>query len=153
LAFNNIFIETSKPIKTKGRTKNGKMLTKYIIKDIFWDRYQKWLSIRKEIMDKNGCDHNYIFIKHDGNPVQSATVRYWVKRIESMLGVPFYPHCLRHYVVSYLCKVGLPYNLIKDIFGWQEINMVSIYDDATAKDKKWEELDDFKKVLNDRKSS
>jgi site-specific recombinase XerD len=36
LAFNDIFIETSKPIKTKGRTKQGKLLTKYIIKDIFW---------------------------------------------------------------------------------------------------------------------
>jgi len=148
LAFNDIFIETLKPIKTKGRTKNGKMLTKYIIKNIFWKRYMSWLEEREKIMKKNNIEHNYIFIHNDGTPIQSGTVRTWVKKIELILGVPFYPHCLRHYTVSYLNRVGLPYNLIKDIFGWSTTDMVDIYNDILAKDKKWDELEEFKRILD-----
>jgi site-specific recombinase XerD len=151
LAFNDIFIETSKTIKTKGRTKQGKMLTKYIIKDIFWDKYQKWLEIRKQILDKNKLEHNHIFIKINGEPAQEAVVRGWVTKIENILEVPFYPHSLRHYTTTYLSKMGLPYNLIKDIFGWEGIGMVEVYDDLTAKDKSWAELDEFKKVLDNKK--
>jgi len=152
LAFNDIFLETLKPIKTKGRTKSGKMLTKYIIKDIFWERYLKWLDIREKILfDNNVVDHNFIFIKSNGEPISESIVRNWVDKIELLLQVPFYPHCLRHYIVSYLSKIGLPYNLIKDIFGWESVDMVGLYDDLTAKDKKWDELDEFKKVLDNKK--
>lgn len=151
LAFNDIFIETSKPIKTKGRTKQGKMLTKYIIKDIFWARYQKWLEVRQQVLDKNGLEHNFVFIKNSGEPAQPAVVRGWVDKIEKILEISFYPHCLRHYTTTYLSRIGLPYNLIKDIFGWEGISMVEVYDDLTAKDKSWAELDEFKKILDEKK--
>jgi integrase len=151
LAFNDIFIETSKPIKTKGRTKQGKLLTKYIIKDIFWERYQTWLKIRNEILLKNNKNHNYIFIKSDGEIAKESLVRGWVSKIEDILQVPFYPHSLRHYVTTYLANMGLPYSLIKDIFGWESVDMVTIYDDTTAKDKNWNELKEFKKILDNKK--
>jgi len=152
MAFNNIFLETTRPIKSKGRTKQGKMSTKYIIKDIFWQHYQRWIDIRKEILIDTGKDHNFIFIKSDGSPAQDSTVRGWIRKIEGCLDVPFYPHCLRHHIVTYLSRVGLPYNLIKEILDWESIEMCMVYDDTTAKDKRWDELDDLKKILDNKKS-
>jgi site-specific recombinase XerD len=146
-AFDGIFLETSKTIKTKGRTKAGKMLTKYIIKDLFWDHYQNWLPIREEILKKNNKDHPFVFVKNNGNPLEEGSVRGWVTKIEEFLGIPFYPHCLRHFTTTYLSKVGLPYTLIKDIFGWQDTLMCSIYDDNGAKDKEWKELGNLKESL------
>jgi site-specific recombinase XerD len=153
LAFNDIFIETSKPIKSKGRSKSGKMSIKYIIKNIFWGRYQKWLEIRKEIMEKNGKSHNFIFIKNNGDPATEGTARCWVSEIEDFLGIPTYPHAFRHYAVSFLSRMNLPYNLIQDIFDWENVGMVSIYDDLTAKDKKWDELEGLKKSLDSKQDS
>ena len=148
MAFNDIFLETTKPIKSKGRTKQGKMSYKYIIKDVFWQRYQDWLEVRKKML--NGHGHNYLFIKKDGSPAQDSTVRGWVRKIEGCLDVPFYPHCLRNYIVTYLSRIGLPYNLIKEIFDWESIEMVQVYDNLTAKDRNWDELDEFKKILDQK---
>jgi integrase len=79
-----------------------------------------------------------------------STAREWVKEIEDFLEIPFYPHCLRHFTTSYLAKIGLPYELIKEIFGWENLEMVSIYNDITAKDKSWSELGNLKKALEEK---
>jgi integrase len=146
-AFDDIFLETLKPIKTKGRTKTGKMLIKYIIKDIFWKYYQLWLPEREKILIKNNKIHNSIFIKSNGEPAEESTARGWVDKIEKYLSVPFYPHCCRHYCASYLVKAGLPYELIKELFGWDNILMCSLYNDILAKDRNWPELSNLKEVL------
>jgi integrase len=148
LAFNDIFIETLKPIKTKGRTKSGKLLTKYIIKDVFWDRYQKWLEIRKEIMNKNCVDHNFIFIKSNGDPAKESLVRGWVIQIEKLLGLPYYPHAGRHYFTTFLSKAKLPSDLIQEICGWSSEGMIKIYNDSSIKDKNFSELDTLRDNLN-----
>jgi integrase len=153
MSFQNIFIETLKPIKSKGRTKSGKLLYKYIIKDIFLPHYQKWLPIRQKIMEEHKKNHDFIFIKANGDPAQESTARSWVSKIEDCIGINIYPHCFRHYSTSYLVKCGLPYNLVKEIMGWASVDMVNVYDDSTAKDKTWAELDGFKKILDDNKSS
>lgn len=46
-AFGDLFIETTKPIRTKGRGRNGKLLYKYIIKDKFLPYYNSWLIERE----------------------------------------------------------------------------------------------------------
>mgnify|MGYP000606242891 CR=1 FL=1 len=48
VVFDGLFLETTKKIKTKGRGVNGKMLTKYILKDMFLPYYKKWLGLRKD---------------------------------------------------------------------------------------------------------
>jgi integrase len=148
LAFDNIFIETLRPIKSKGRTKSGKMIKKYIIKELFLPYYHKWLEEREKIMKENNKDHTSLFIKKDGEPAEDGTIRSWIPLFESYLGVPFYAHCLRHFTTSFLAKAGLPSELIKEIFSWESVDMVSVYDDTEAKDKKWKELDKLKDVLN-----
>lgn len=145
-AFDGIFLETSKQIKTKGRTKSGKLLYKYIIKDLFLPAYEKWLPIRKEILKKNGVEeHNSLFIKLDGTPAVAGTVRSWINGMTRYMEVPVYPHLFRHYITTYLSKKGLPPELIQEIMGWSTLAMVSVYNDTSAKDREWKELEALKK--------
>jgi site-specific recombinase XerD len=150
-AFDGIFLESTRAIKTKGRTKSGKMLVKYIIKDIFLPYYHLWLKEREEIMTKNNKDHKSIFIKENGDPAEAGSVRSWLTKFEKFLDVPFYPHCTRHFSTTYLSKVGLPATLIKEIFGWESVDLVSLYDDTNFTEKKWKELDNLKDVLKSNK--
>jgi integrase len=148
LAFDNIFIETLRPIKSKGRTKSGKMIKKYIIKDLFVPYYHKWLVEREKIMKENGKDHDFVFIKKNGDPAEEGSIRSWMPVFEKYLGVPFYAHALRHFTTSFLSRIGLPSILIKEIFSWESELMVSVYDDNEAKDKKWVELSKLKDALD-----
>jgi len=144
-AFGDLFLETKVKIKTKGRGKEGKMLFKYILKDKFLPYYLKWIDERKIILEKNNLSHNNLFIKEsNGKPATDGTIRSWIKGIESYLGVDFYPHCLRHFLVTELSKKKIPIMLIKDLIGWSSIEMVGLYDDTTSKDKVWSELDNLK---------
>lgn len=144
-AFDGLFLETTKAIKTKGRGRQGKQLIKYIVKDMFLERYEKWLPVREQIMKKNGKSHNFLFIKPNGDPAGETTARGWIEKMELFLGIPFYAHCLRHYLTSYLSRKKLPYELIKELFGWASTLMCEIYDDTTVKEKSWDGLDNLKK--------
>ena len=145
-AFGDLFLETTKEIKTKGRGKSGKLLYKYILKDKFMPYYKAWLAERKTILKENKVSHQQLFIKKDGTPATSSTVRGWVKEFEKYLGIPFYPHALRHYLTTLLSKKNIPPTLIKEIFGWSSVDMVEIYDDTSAKDKDYPELENLKTI-------
>jgi site-specific recombinase XerD len=146
-AFEDMFLETLKPIKTKGRTKTGKLLVKYIIKDIFLPHYKDWLIEREQIMKKNHKEHDSIFIRRDGSPATTDTARGWTEKWETFLEVPFYPHCLRHYIVTHLTRLGLNSDFIVEIMGWGSAEMYKVYNDLTAKERKWKDLDKLKAHL------
>jgi site-specific recombinase XerD len=148
VAFDGLFLETTKAIKTKGRGKNGKQLKKYILKDVFWERYVSWTSKRKEIMDNNGKDHNSIFIKSNGDPASEGDARNWVKVIEDILGIPFYPHSIRHNFCTRLVKAGLPSELIVEIIGWQSEDLIKTYNDSKVSEREFKELDNLRRMLN-----
>jgi site-specific recombinase XerD len=144
-AFDGLFLETLKPIKSKGRTKTGKMLIKYILKDFFLPYYNSWLEERQEIINKNNKIHNFVFIKDNGDPAKESTARSWVMKIEEQLnGVPYYPHCNRHYYTTMLSKKKIPSELIQELVGWSSEGMVKLYTDTTVKDRSWDELDNLK---------
>lgn len=151
LAFDDIFIETLKQIKTKGRGKSGKPLYKYIIKDIFLPYYHVWLPEREKIMKENNKEHDKLFIKSDGSPAKVSTIRSWITKWEDFLGVPFYPHCLRHYITTYLTRLGLSSDFIIEIMGWSSADMYKTYNDLTAKEREWKELHKLKNVLQKNK--
>jgi site-specific recombinase XerD len=140
VVFNGLFLETTKKIKTKGRTKQGKMMNKYIVKDMFLSHYKKWLLIREEIMKKNGVEHNFIFINGNGTVAKEQNIRSWIKKWETFLQVPFYMHSLRHYIVTHLTRLGLSADFIIEIMGWTSSEMYKIYNDLSAKDREWKEL-------------
>ena len=69
--FDGLFLETTEKIRTKGAGVTGKMLKKYILKDIFLPYYHKWLVERENILKETGQEHDYIFITKDGNPANA----------------------------------------------------------------------------------
>lgn len=143
-AFGDLFIETLKKIKTKGRGREGKLLYKYILKDKFLPYYEKWIEERKDILEKTGKSHTFLFVKDDGNPATDGTVRSWISTMEKYLGVNLYPHALRHFLVTEFSRKNIPPMLIKDLVGWSSINMVEIYNDLESKDREWQELNNLK---------
>jgi site-specific recombinase XerD len=147
LAFEGMFIETLKDIKTKGRTKTGKMMKKYIIKDVFMPYYKDWMDERKKVMEANGQAHDSLFIRKDGRPATEGALRGWIVKWETFLQVPFYPHCLRHYIVSHLTRLGLSSDFIVEIMGWGTAEMYKVYNDVTAKEREWKGLDKLKTHL------
>lgn len=143
-AFGDLFLETTRQIKTKGRGKSGKLLHKYILRDKFLPYYRTWMEERETIMKSKKVSHNKMFIKEDGTPATESQIRGWVSELENHLKVPFYTHSLRHYLTTLLSKKNIPYTLIKEIFGWSDLSMCLLYDDTTARDKKYPELENLK---------
>ena len=143
-AFGDLFMETKKQIKTKGRGREGKLLFKYILKDRFLPYYEKWITDREVIMKEKNQEHTSLFIREDGTPATDGTIRSWVTSMETFLGVNVYPHCLRHFLVTEFSRKNIPAMLIKDLVGWSGLEMVNLYNDLTSKDKTWTELDNLK---------
>lgn len=148
-AFDGLFIETLEKIKTKGFTKEGKLLHKYIIKDLFMPYYNEWLIERERIMKENNIEeHNKLFIKRDGQPAQESTLDSWIKKWSKYLNEDVYLHSLRHYTCTYLSRIGMESELIVEIFGWTSQDMYQIYCDLSAKDRKWKGTEKLKNALN-----
>jgi len=146
----DLFLETLKPIKTKGFTKQGKPLIKYIIKDIFLPYYNDWLIEREKIMKKYNKDHDSIFITRDGKPATLHTIRGWIEKWDDFMEDSIYFHNFRHYTVTYLTKIGLESDFIIEIMGWSSSEMYRIYNDLTAKDRQWKGLDKLKVHLDNK---
>lgn len=141
--FEGLFLETKK-VQTKGRGRSGKMLHKYILKEKFIPYYNKWIEDRRNIMEKNGKEHNYLFIKNDGSPATEGTVRSWIASMERYLNVPFYAHACRHFLCTELTRKKIPQPFIQFLFGWSSAEMYNIYNDLGAKDMEWSGLENLR---------
>lgn len=148
-AFEGLFLETTEDVRVKGRGVNGKYIPRYLIKDIFLPYYKQWLSVREQIMKETGKDHNFIFIRPDGEPALISTIRSWMEKWDDVLDKHWYPHAGRHFWTTYLLSIGLEKELIQELQKWSSDALVDIYNDATAKDRKWKNLDKLKAALEE----
>ena len=147
-AFEDLFLETTEEVRVKGRGVNGKSLIRYILKDTFLPYYRKWLPIREQIMKENNQSHNHIFINKNGEPATAITFRGWAERWNDYLDKPFYIHSIRHWYTTHLVStIGLEQELVQEIIGWTSSDMVAIYNDSTAKDRKWKGLEKLKVAI------
>ena len=149
--FDGLFLETTEKIRTKGSGVQGKMLKKYILKDMFLPYYHKWLAERDEIIKKTNQDHDFIFITKDGNPANADRLRDWISTWGDIVEQPIYPHSLRHYQISLLKRLEIDDDLIVYLTGWAEgtgHTMISIYNDNELTDTQFACLDNLKKFLN-----
>lgn len=146
-AFEGLFLETTEEMQVKGRGVNGKFINRYLIKDIFLPYYKQWLPIREKIMIENGKDHDYIFITQNGDPASVPTFRSWMEKWDNVLDKHLYAHSLRHFWTTYLLGVGLEKELVQELQQWSSDSLVMLYNDATAKDRKWKGLDKLKIAL------
>lgn len=149
--FDGLFLETTEKIRTKGAGVTGKMLKKYILKDIFLPYYHKWMAERENILKETGQDHEFLFITKDGNPANADRLRDWVSTWGDIVGQPSYPHMYRHYQISLLKRLEIDDDLIVYLTGWAEgtgHTMIAIYNDNELKDAKFACLDNLKKFLD-----
>lgn len=149
--FDGLFLETTEKIRTKGSGVQGKMLKKYILKDMFLPYYHRWLVEREEILKKTNQDHDSIFITKDGNPANADRLRDWIGTWGDVVEQPIYPHSLRHYQISLLKRLEIDDDLIVYLTGWAEgtgHTMISIYNDNELTDTQFACLDNLKKFLN-----
>ena len=155
LAYDDLFLETTDEIQIKGRGVNGKHELRCILKDTFIPYYHKWLIEREKIVMKNNQDHTYIFIRKDGTPATKTTIKGWMEKWDKYtrenFSKDFYPHSMRHNLVSRLLSVGLEKELVQSIFSWTTADMVSVYSDLKASDRKWKGLDKLKTALEQDK--
>lgn len=149
--FDGLFLETTEKIRTKGSGVQGKMLKKYILKDMFLPYYHKWLAERDEIIKKTNQDHDFIFITKDGSPANADRLRDWISTWGDIVEQPIYPHSLRHYQISLLKRLEIDDDLIVYLTGWAEgtgHTMISIYNDNELTDTQFACLDNLKEFLN-----
>lgn len=133
---NDSLYRTPEKILTKGR--GGKMLTKYTLSTNFQPYLDKWLAERRRL----GVDNEYLLVtKTDGEWEQAkiSTLDSWAERFNRLIEKHFYWHSTRHYFTTHLAKANIPAEVIKQIVGWDSVEMVSTYNDTGIE----EELDKY----------
>jgi integrase len=103
-------------------------------------------------MKENNKEHDYIFIKKNGEPANTSTFRFWIEKWDKVLNKHLYAHSIRHFWTTYLLGVGLEKEFVQELQDWSSDTLVSLYNDATAKDRKWKNLDKLKLALNQDKN-
>jgi len=130
--------KTPEKIKTKGRGKLGKPLNKYVIVNEFQQYFDLWIEKRNKFYTGEE-----IFVNLETKkPVQISTLNSWAKYITKILNTSFYFHSLRHFFCSKLKQNDIPDELIKEIIGWENLEMISVYNDNNVSD-------DFVKYFNE----
>lgn len=120
----------SDPIKTKGRGVNGKMLNCFTLAKQFKPYFDNWMEDRK----RKGIESQWLF-PDSNNPEEHMgvpRVNSWVESINRYLDVPVYMHAFRHAAVSRFKRAGIPDSVIQQYIGWEDISMVSVYNDLGA---------------------
>ena len=121
--------KTPEKVLTKGRG-GGKMLTCYVLSKPFKPYFDLWMEERK----KKGIKSEWLFPNPDdlSKARSISTVNSWANTFSNILGVPWYAHACRHRFTTALSRSGIPDNVIKEIVGWQNLEMVALYRDTDA---------------------
>lgn len=135
--FGGLAYETDK-IRTKGRSKAGKVISRIV----FVDPFQKYFDLWMEERERLGIDCDWLFVRKTEDGYDQAaigTIDSIAKTIEGALGETFYMHAIRHSFTTHLLRAGYPTSIVQKIIKWESADMVSIYDDRDTN----EELTDF----------
>lgn len=121
----------SSPIKTKGRGE-GKYLNCYTLVRKFKPYLELWMAERKRLH----IESEWLFpLRTDQTKtLPISTVNSWMIAISKMYGKNIYAHSYRHFFSTMLSNEGLPDNVIKEIQGWSDISLVSVYVDRDTED-------------------
>jgi len=120
-------------IRSKGQGKRGKIIKKYVIKELFQPFLNLWLKEREE----KGIVMDSLFVtKKDGEyvPATVSTANSFAAKISKIFGIDYYAHSSRHFFCTYLKRMKLPDDVITQIFGWANSDMIKIYSDIPAEE-------------------
>jgi len=139
---------TPEKIRTKGKGKVGKPLNKYTIKSGFEKYLKLWINER----NIKNINSEWLFISH-GKKAKISTINYWMDLVTKLTGYTLYSHCFRHTYVTSLCKNNVSPDVIKDIVGWNDISMISTYNDQKMEDKLKEYFSEAGVKFTEKKNS
>lgn len=120
-------------IRSKGQGKRGKIIKKYVIKELFQPFLNLWLKEREE----KGITMDSLFVtKKDGEyiPATISTANSFATKISKLFNIDYYAHSSRHFFCTYLKRMKLPDDVITQIFGWSNSDMIKIYSDIPAEE-------------------
>ena len=120
-------------IRSKGRGIQGKVIKKYVIKQLFDPFLQLWLAERRRL----GIEIPELFVtKRAGTyvPATVATANGFAERISKLFNIEYYAHSSRHFFCTSLKRMKLPDDVITQIFGWSNSDMIKIYSDIPAEE-------------------
>lgn len=118
--------KTPEKIRTKGSGREGKKLNKYVVID-FKKYLDLWIEKRKEL----GIESEWLLVNESSHEqMKVSQLNSWAQTLTKKFGVPFYFHCMRHYLATRLRKYNIPTPIIQEFFGWSNSEMVNLYDDT-----------------------
>ena len=152
LAYDGLFYKTTEEIRTKGSGKEGKVIHRLVLHDLFQPYLQQWLTARQQLLaDKQVEEHDYLFVNRQGLPASQEVIRGFCDKWGKILNTTIYAHCFRHYFTTYLKRT---YNcsdeFIKAVVQWSSIDMVSIYNDIREEDMEWQEIETIKQAMKSK---
>ena len=149
VAFGGVMLETTRKIRCKGFGKEGHVIYKYIIKDLFLPYLKLWIPEREKLLkEKGNGEEKALFLKLNGEKATQNVFRGWIEKWEKIIKKPLYPHMLRHRLVTYLTSLGLSSDYIVAIIGWKDSKMVNVYNDLEDKDREWKDSDKLQKIID-----
>ena len=127
---------TPEKIKTKGRGNNGKMLNVYILKSKFKKYFDLWMEERERLGVPEEIDDMFVSKRNgEWKPISVSALNRYTKYFGEFLGVDFYFHSMRHQFTTALHEANIPASVIKDLIGWESLEMVSLYNDTQVDDE------------------
>lgn len=118
----------SPEIRTKGRGREGKRLSKFFIQKLLDPYLKLWLEERERL----GITHEDLFVrKIDGkwDSIQQSTVDSWMTMCSKVAGEVIYAHAFRHYVSTWLVRNGTEISKVKDFHGHAGVETTELYVD------------------------
>lgn len=129
----NGYMYCTPEIRSKGRGKQGKIIKKYVIKELFKPFFDLWIQEREKL----GITTDFLFVsKQNGEyvPATVSTANSFATKISKMFNIDYYAHSSRHFFCTLLKRKKLPDDVITQIFGWSNSDMIKIYSDIPAEE-------------------
>lgn len=123
---------TPEKVVTKGRGSKGKLLTLYVLKKEFEPYLKMWLDERQHL----GIMSEWLFPKatNHNEHIDRYALDRWARLLTKLSNKDFYWHSMRHFATTQFCKSNIPNHVIKQIIGWDSVEMVDLYNDTMLDD-------------------
>lgn len=142
--------KTSEPIQTKGFGL-GKYIYCYTLAKKFKPYLDAWMAER----EMSGIQSEWLLpsAQNPAEQISETTLNSWANTFSRMTSEDFYWHSLRHYFTTHLAKLGLPDNVIQEIVGWENADMVRVYKDISAEEQISQYFDETGEIRSDVQKS
>lgn len=107
----NGYMYCTPEVRAKGQGKQGKLIKKYVIKELFQPFFDAWVAERERL----GITTDSLFVtKIEGaySPATISTANNFALRISKIFNINYYTHSSRHFFCTMLKRKKLPDDVI-----------------------------------------